>query len=95
MFNEWSATLLNCVHMTNTTTHINNTNILIPVWSFPVDPLLRDGLDEEGVRGKGVKVDQGGLVSSAAVCDRLPRNLHILEEGDSPAGRAGATSGPG
>lgn len=63
--------------------------------SLPVDSLLCDGLDEEGVGGKGVEVDQGGLVSSAAVCDRLPRSLHILEEGNSPTGRPSAASGPG
>lgn len=62
---------------------------------FPVDPLLRDGLDEEGVGREGVKVDQGGLLSSAAVRDRLPRSLRVLEERDSPAGGAGAASGPG
>lgn len=63
--------------------------------SLPVDSLLRDRLDEEGVGGKGVEVDQGGLMSSAAVCDRLPRRLRILEEGNSPIGGLGVASGPG
>lgn len=63
--------------------------------SLPVDSLLRDGLNEEGVGGEGVEVDRGGLMSSAAVCDRLSRSLHILEEGNSPAGRPSAAPGPG
>lgn len=63
--------------------------------SFPVDSLLCDGLDEEGVGCEGVKVDLRGLVSSAAVRDRLPRSLHILEEGNPPTGGAGTASGPG
>lgn len=48
------------------------TNVLVPVRSLPVDSLLRDRLDEEGVGREGVEVDQGGLMSSAAVCERLP-----------------------
>lgn len=44
-------------------------NILIPVGPLPVVSLLCGRLDEEGVGGEGVKVDQGGLQSSAAVCE--------------------------
>lgn len=42
-------------------------HILVPVCAFPVVSLLCGRLDEEGVGGKGVKVDQGGLLSPAAV----------------------------
>lgn len=71
------------------------TNVLIPVRSLPVDSLLRDGLNEEGVGGEGVEVDRGGLMSSAAVCDRLSRSLHIPEEGNSAAGRPSVAPSPG
>lgn len=42
-------------------------SLLIPVCSLSVDSLLRGRLNEEGVRGEGVKVDQGGLLSLATV----------------------------
>lgn len=42
-------------------------SLLIPVCSLSVDSLLCGRLNEEGVRGEGVKVDQGGLLSLATV----------------------------
>ena len=44
-------------------------NILIPVCPLPVVSLLCGRLDEEGVGGEWVKVDQRGLLSPDAVVD--------------------------
>lgn len=55
------------VFLTSLGKHLRD--ILIPVCPFPVVSLLCGRLDEEGVGGEGVKVDQRGLLSPAAVCD--------------------------
>lgn len=67
-------------------------DVLIPVCPLPIVSLLCGRLDEEGIRGEGVKVDQRCLLFPTAVCDHFSWRLHILEQGNSPAGgpRAGA-----